>query len=804
MLYKQVSLKRKNHKPNATVLAALVVFQITTTQAMATQAVSAKPTVPAINQQQVINAALNKIEYINKTIVVKNRAHRAEFNSQGVVFKPDHGPVWHWQLHDQTDTLMKTLIQPVVSNNAVDYIHQNYTERYLLKTNSIEQRFIIERPYQKKHDLVIEGKISSKGKFETTANGWLWRDKQGVVSLGQVTVFDATGKTLPATMHTEANFSRITVAASDLKAAAYPVTIDPEIGSNDFGISSMGASGDIAIDALTPAVSYNSTNDEYLVVWSGEDDTIGALVDNEFEIYGQRYNATTGAEIGSNDFRISDMGPDGDNSFDATTPAVSYNATDNEYLVVWRADNDTGGVVDGKFEIYGQRINAATGAEIGSNDFRISAMGLPGNSDFDANDPAISYNITNNEYLVVWSGDNNTGLVGAGEFEIYGQRIDAANGGPAGGFEFRISDSGPDGDINFDTSSPAVAFNVTNNEYLVVWKGPEEEVALATDSEIYGQRINAATGAEVGDNDFRISDMGQVDGVDFFAAYSPAISYNAIDNEYLVVWEGDDDTGSLVGNEREIYGQLINAATGAEIGDNDFRISDMGPDGDFNFDAKLPAVNFNAINNEYFVAWLGDDNIATADGDNEIFAQRIASTGAEIGDNDFRLSDMGPIGDPNFDADDPAVSYSDMNGTYLVVWAGDDSPDGKSEIFGQKFASPSTLGFTNTTLTVAEDAGSVQIEVQRTTSSNTATIDFATTNGSAIAPGDYTTANGTLTFNVGENSQFFTIDISDNNASDGDRTINLNLSNAQVDVDVIELGSATNRAGVCNSSTNNC
>ena len=86
----------------------------------------------------------------------------------------------------------------------------------------------------------------------------------------------------------------------------------------------------------------------------------------------------TGAEVGTNDFRISDMGPDGNTNFDAQDPAVAYNSTNNEYLVVWRGDDDTAPLVDNELEIFGQRLNAATGAAVGTNDFRISDMGPDG------------------------------------------------------------------------------------------------------------------------------------------------------------------------------------------------------------------------------------------------------------------------------------------------------------------------------------------------------------------------------------------------------------------------------------------
>src|SRR5438876_1719533 len=80
-----------------------------------------------------------------------------------------------------------------------------------------------------------------------------------------------------------------------------------EIGTNDFRITNMGTDGTTGPSALNPAIAYNSRNNEYLVVFIG-DPTNGT---GETEIYGQRIDGTTGALLGTHDFRISHMGPDG-------------------------------------------------------------------------------------------------------------------------------------------------------------------------------------------------------------------------------------------------------------------------------------------------------------------------------------------------------------------------------------------------------------------------------------------------------------------------------------------------------------
>jgi hypothetical protein len=225
---------------------------------------------------------------------------------------------------------------------------------------------------------------------------------------------------------------------------------------------------------------------------------------------------------------------------------------------VWSGDNDklpTGG----KREIYGQRVDAATGTEVGTNDFRLSDMGPDGNGDYDAFTPSVAYNSTNNEYLVVWYGDDNTDNLVDDEYEIFGQRVNASTGAQIGG-DVRLSDMGPDGDGNYAAYSPEVAYNSVQNEYLVVWYGYDGGPSMLSNHEIYGQWVNGATGTEIGD-DFRLSDMGSESVTDIYRAYTPAVAYSGAQNECLVVWRGDDNTGGLVDDEFEIFGQRRSALT---------------------------------------------------------------------------------------------------------------------------------------------------------------------------------------------------------------------------------------------------
>jgi len=671
---------------------ALLLGALIAPLAVAEPASTQKTTTPAgaarLTSDQAIAVATNDLEATADGYRLRHPRHTATFTADGLQFAPRHsGLEWAWRLTfvGAGDTPLAGVaigpVPPTRQAQGVTYPRGGLEERYLALKGSLEQQFVLPGPLSLDGaDLVIVGAVACAGAFAETADGWLWRTSESGVHLGHVRVYDARGTLLPATMAVTANATRIVVDGAALAGAAYPVTVDPEIGANDFRISFMGH--DTQFDADNPAVAYNSTANQYLVVWSGDDNT-GSLADNEFEIFGQLVNAATGARMGSN-FRISDMGPDGDSQYGAHYPAVVYNGTAHEYLVVWWGDDDTAPLVRSEYEIFGQRLSFS-GAQIGTNDFRISRMGPDGNASYSARNPAVVYNCTNNQYLVVWYGDDDAGPLVDGEDEIFGQRLDA-DGNPVGTNDFRISDLGPDGNTAYDAITPAVVYNSLTREYLVVWRGDDVTAPLVDgEYEVFGQRL-LATGAPVGTNDFRISDMGP-DGDTHYAAHAPAVVYNSTANQYLVVWLGDDNTAPLVDGEYEVFGQRLNA-TGTPIGTNDFRISRMGPDGNANYSAYAPAVACNSTEDEYLVVWYGDDNTGgLVDGENEIFGQRLSASGTEVGTNDFRLSDMGPDG-ASYAAQTPAAAYSSWVNEYVVVWSGDDDiaplVSEEYEIFGQR------------------------------------------------------------------------------------------------------------------------
>ncbi|MGZ5301541.1 MAG: Calx-beta domain-containing protein [Actinomycetota bacterium] len=96
-------------------------------------------------------------------------------------------------------------------------------------------------------------------------------------------------------------------------------------------------------------------------------------------------------------------------------------------------------------------------------------------------------------------------------------------------------------------------------------------------------------------------------------------------------------------------------------------------------------------------------------------------------------------------------------------------------------------GTTNPSLTIANatvtegnsgTANAVFTVTLSAPSTNTVTVSYATAPGSAVAPADYTSASGTLTFNPGETSQQIIVLVQGDTINEANETFSVNLSGA--------------------------
>ena len=410
-------------------------------------------------------------------------------------------------------------------------------------------------------------------------------------------------------------------------------------------------------------IAFNPDDNEYLVVWESDGLT---EVKGVNDIYGRRLSATTNERIGI-DFRISSLS-DGDKNYRSNGPKVIYNTTAHEYLVVWHGS----GLFDSPdkfFEVYGQRLSR-TGKEIGST-FRVSFttdLGKVNTSFVRSSAQAdVAWNSTNNEYMVIWQGMGEPEDVV--KMEIYGQRL-KANGELLGKY-FRISHTTDQGN-NFHANAPAITYNSRDNQYLVVWSGGFKNESQV---EVWGRGLSADGVGPT--TDFRISQVTDV-GANRRARY-PRVVYNSANNEYFVVFQANALPSEGTADVNEIFGQRIDGATLAETGANDFRISNTIGAGNR---PNKPAVTFNNIAKEYLVIWRS----VRENGPSEIFGQRISSGGTEI-ETDFQISNITAVGKDR-SVNSSSLTHNTRTGDYLVVWQGNGLPNAAkiTEIFGQQLA----------------------------------------------------------------------------------------------------------------------
>lgn len=105
---------------------------------------------------------------------------------------------------------------------------------------------------------------------------------------------------------------------------------------------------------------------------------------------------------------------------------------------------------------------------------------------------------------------------------------------------------------------------------------------------------------------------------------------------------------------------------------------------------------------------------------------------------------------------------------------------GRYFITGSVIDAGQTAQLSVNNVTVNESAGTATFVVTLTGSiSSNVTVNYATSNGTAVAPGDYTSTSGTVTFTPGgSTTQSVTVAIVDDSTTESSETFTLNLSNA--------------------------
>ena len=94
---------------------------------------------------------------------------------------------------------------------------------------------------------------------------------------------------------------------------------------------------------------------------------------------------------------------------------------------------------------------------------------------------------------------------------------------------------------------------------------------------------------------------------------------------------------------------------------------------------------------------------------------------------------------------------------------------------------PAVLQFSATAYSVAESAGTVSLNVQRSGNTNLAiSVNYFTSDSSAKNGDKYTAVSGTLTFALGQIGQVVTVPILNNGLAEGTKVFHVTLSNPSI------------------------
>lgn len=236
---------------------------------------------------------------------------------------------------------------PQVAGSVVTYARGAVVETYEARADGVEQSFVLAERPAVAGDLVVRGRITTA--LPLVANG----DDEvrfaaacgAGVSFGAVTGIDADGATVRGAMRCRGDELELTLPASFVQSASYPLVLDPLVGTA-FLI------GDDPLYAdVRPAIAYDAGTSRFLVVWAVD---VPASFPSPAlcQIRGQFVNAGGGA-IG--------------NPLLLTTTAASFsspkiaavNASDR-FLVAWSGENVVAGIAYAG--IYGRSVAASNGA----------------------------------------------------------------------------------------------------------------------------------------------------------------------------------------------------------------------------------------------------------------------------------------------------------------------------------------------------------------------------------------------------------------------------------------------------------
>jgi len=198
--------------------------------------------------------------------------------------------------------------------------------------------------------------------------------------------------------------------------------------------------------------------------------------------------------------------------------------------------------------------------------------------------------------------------------------------------------------------------------------------------------------------------------------HTPAVAYNYVHHEYLVVWHNEWPAGG-----KDIYAQRV-SDTGQLVGSWFAITSGAG-------DRFQPAVAYNAMNDEYLVVWMYE---ASADV-YEIWGRAIAWN------NSYQKAEKQIITYPDRSFWNPRVAWNSYRNEYLVVWNAFDTttsfpPGIPSDIAGARVSGDWSTIYTSNILTTY--SGPHQVDITYNLAMNQYFIAFVVVHTEATSGND--------------------------------------------------------------------
>jgi hypothetical protein len=165
---------------------------------------------------------------------------------------------------------------------------------------------------------------------------------------------------------------------------------------------------------------------------------------------------------------------------------------------------------------------------------------------------------------------------------------------------FQISNS-----AGFDDHWPELAFDLTNEQFLVVYH--------RNTADIFGQRVSTSSLPVNSGSEITISSAANNQRY-------PSVAYDSDNSAFFVVWMDDRPAGAT----ENVYGQAIDSS-GSLIGTN-LQISQVGPIPATQED-YVPTVYYDPQNQNFITFWIG------LDGDDDLYYQRVNGSSGLVGNS---------------------------------------------------------------------------------------------------------------------------------------------------------------------------